>query len=256
MQGASKTFRTPLQASRKRHGFEGCGPALNRLWAVGHGLCKRFAGVVLSLFGGSECSGSKTIAIFPPTAHDLAPSGLFKQGWAPARAGFRKTKRVSAFSLIEALIALGLLGIFMVAGLSAIVTNQVCDRKAKEEAIAIDFLTKYVENIKALPFTSVAPGLPINSIYNGAGGAPLITIPANSSPVSLNTTAFQTFYPDLLWLTNLSPTMQVTLTQNALTGTLHDIEINVQVNWEAPLAKGGQLQVQVDFYRTVDVPTL
>src|ERR1700733_907142 len=133
-----------------------------------------------------------------------------KQGCEQAPAGFRKTRGMAAFSLVEAMIALGLLGIFMVAGLSAIVTNQVCDRKAKEYAIAMDFLTKYVENIKALPFTSVAPGLPINSIYNGTDGAPLIAMPASNSPVSLNTTAYQTFYPDLLWLTNLSPTIQVT----------------------------------------------
>ena len=173
-----------------------------------------------------------------------------------ARAGSCRTRGVAAFSLVEATIALGLVGIFFAAGLSAIVTNQVCDRKAKEYAIAMDFLTKYVENIKALPFTSIAPGLPINYIYNGAGGAPLIVIPVNSSPVSLNTTAFQTFYPDLLWLTNLNPTMKVTLTKTSIAGALHDIEINAQVNWNAPLAKGGQLQVQVDFLRTVDVSSL
>ena len=173
-----------------------------------------------------------------------------------ARVGFRKTRGVAAFTLVEAAVALGLLGICSVACLSAIVTNQVCDRKAKEEAIAMDFLTKYVETIKALPFTSVAPGLPINSIYNGAGGAPLITIPANSNWVSLNTTAFQTFYPDLLWLSNRHPTMQVTLAQNSVNGTLHDIEINVKVDWDAPLAKGGRLEVEVDLLRTVDVPTL
>jgi hypothetical protein len=163
---------------------------------------------------------------------------------------------MAAFSLIEATMALGLLGIFVTACLSAVVTNQICDQKAKEEAIAMDFLTKYVENIKALPFTSVGPGLPINSIYNGAGGAPLITIPTNNSWVSLNTTAFQTFYPDLVWLANLNPQMQVTLTQNSVSGVLHDMEINVKVDWNAPLAKGGVLQVQVDLLRTVDVPTL
>jgi hypothetical protein len=173
-----------------------------------------------------------------------------------AGVGFRTARGVAAFTLVEATIALGLLGICAVACLSAIVTNQVCDRKAKEEAIAMDFLTKYVENIKALPFTSVAPGLPINYIYNGAGGAPLITIPANSNWVSLSTTAFQTFYPDLLWLSNRNPMMQVTLAQNSVAGALHDIEINVKIDWNAPLAKGGRLEVEVDFLRTVDVPTL
>jgi hypothetical protein len=199
---------------------------------------------------------SKTAAKFSMPDRATAPSGLFKRGWGQAGAGFRKTRGIAAFTLAEAMVALGLLGIFFTAGLSAIVTNQVCDRKAKEYAIAMDFLTKYVENIKALPFISVAPGLPINSIYNGTDGAPLINIPASNTPVSLNTTAFQTFYPDLLWLTNLNPTMQVSLTQNSIAGTLHDTEINVRVNWNAPLGKGGQLQVQVDFLRTVDVPSL
>ena len=157
---------------------------------------------------------------------------------------------------MEALVSTGILGICCAACLEAIVTNQVVDRKAKQQAIAMDFLTKYVENIKALPFTSVAAGLPINSIYNGAGGGPLIAIPANNAWVSLNTTAFLTFYPDLLWLSNLNPMMKVTLTQTSVNGTLHDIEINVRVDWNAPLAKGGELEVEVDLLRTVDVPTL
>jgi hypothetical protein len=173
-----------------------------------------------------------------------------------ARPGFRRSRGVAAFTLVEATVALGLLGICFTACLSAIVTNQVCDRKAKEQAIAMDFLTKYVETIKALPFTSVAPGLPINSIYNGLGGAPLITIPASNSWVSINTTAFQTFYPDLLWMTNSHPAMMVTLAQNSVAGTLHDIEINVRVDWDAPISKGGRQEVEVDFLRTVDVPTL
>jgi hypothetical protein len=187
----------------------------------------------------------------------LAPSVSSGQGGGqPHRVVIIRRRGISAFSLVEATVALGLLGIFITVSLSAIVTNQVCDRKAKEEAIAMNFLTKYVENVKALPFTSVAPGLPINSIYNGAAGAPFIAIPTNSAPVALNTAAFQTFYPDLLWVSNLNPTMQVSLTQNSVAGTLHDIEINVKVDWNAELGRGGVLEVQVDFLRTVNVPTL
>jgi hypothetical protein len=195
-------------------------------------------------------------ALRHPQSLRLAPSVSRMHGWGQTQVEIRRSRGISAFSLVEALVALGLLGIFMIASLSAIITNQVCDRKAKEQAIAMNFLTKYVENIKALPFTSVAPGLPINEIYNGTDGAPLIAIPANSSPVALNTAAFQTFYPDLLWVSNLSPTMTVRLTQNNVSGTRHDIEINVKVDWNAELGRGGQLEVQVDFLRTVDVPTL
>ena len=170
--------------------------------------------------------------------------------------GSVKKGRLAGFTLMEAVISVGLMGIFVSAAVSAIVTDQVCSRKAKEQALAMDFLTKYVENIKALPFTSVAPGLPVNSIYNGVDGAPLIIIPTNNAWVALNTTAFETFYPDLLWLANRNPSMSVTLTDNNVSGALHDIEINIKFDWDAPLSSGGRLEVQTDCLRTVDVPTL
>jgi hypothetical protein len=187
-----------------------------------------------------------------PLSLENGPQAQVGQG----RSRRRKARSMAAFTLVEASVALGLLGICFTACLSAILTNQVCDRKAKEQALAMDFLTKYVENIKALPFTSVAPGMPINTIYNGVGGAPLITIPASNSWVAIKTTAFQTFYPDLLWVSNSNPAMLVTLTQNSVAGTLHDIEINVRVDWDSPVSKGGRQEVEVDFLRTVNVPTL
>jgi type II secretory pathway pseudopilin PulG len=165
-----------------------------------------------------------------------------------------KQKASAGFTLVEALISVGIMVILVAACLSAIVFDQVSVRKAKEEAIAMDFLTHYVENIKALPFANVVPGGPINSYFNGKDGAQLITIPQDNSWIPLNTTAFQTFDPDLVWLSNRNPAMQVTLTPNS--GTLHDIEINVKIDWDAPLAKGGRLEVQVDFLRTVDTSTL
>jgi len=177
-------------------------------------------------------------------------------GSGRARAGSGKAGGGAAFTLAEALISVGLMGIFVAASMSAILIDQISSRKAKEQAIAMDFLTKYVENIKALPFAAVAQGLPINSVYNGAGGAPLVTIPTNSSWVSLTTTDFQTFYPDLVWLSNRNPMMQVTLTQNSVAGTLHDIEINVKIDWDPPLTAGGRQEVQVDLLRTANVPTL
>ncbi len=183
--------------------------------------------------------------------HRQGPPGLGR-----ARAASGKARGRAAFTLAEALIALGLMGIFVAASMSAILVDQISNRKAKEQAIAMDFLTKYVENIKALPFDSVARGLPINSIYNGAGGAPLVTIPTNSSWVSLSTADFQTFYPDLVWLINRNPMMQVNLTQNSVAGILHDMEINVRIDWDPPLSSGGRQEVQVDLLRTVNVPTL
>ena len=177
-----------------------------------------------------------------------------------------KRKTSAGFTLVEAMTAVGIMVILVAACLSAIVFDQISVRKAKEEAIVMNFLTHYVEMIKALKFTEVVPDHAINSYFNGVSPAVLITIPHDNSWVSLNTTAFQNFDPDLgTWLSNRNPAMQVTLTPhyagggvggNGPGGVLHDIEINVKVDWDAPLAKGGRLEVQTDFLRTKDVPTL
>jgi hypothetical protein len=178
--------------------------------------------------------------------------GIQKTGW-----GFRTRSGVAAFTLVEAMIALGIMVLFTSACLSSIVVNQVSVRKSKEEAIAMDFLTKYAENIKALPFNSVIAGLPINYLYNGTSGAPLITIPANGTWVPLNTTAYMTyFYSDLLWLNNRNPQMLVTITPNIVSGTLHDLQINIKVDWDPPLSKGGRQEVEVDFLRSKDTSQL
>jgi urease beta subunit len=57
-------------------------------------------------------------------------------------------------------------------------------------------------------------------------------------------------------LSNRNPSNQVTMTPNNVGGVLHDIEVNVKIDWDAPLAQGGRLEVQVDFLRTKDVSPL
>ena len=171
--------------------------------------------------------------------------------------GSKKSKSAAAFTLIEAIISLGVLVLFVAACLTSIVVNQVAVRKAKEEAIAMDFLTKYVENIKALPFTSVVTDMPINYNFNGAYVAPLIAIPASGTAVAIDTPTYLLFYHDLLWFQNRNPTMTVTLNRNNdADGSLHDIEVNVKVDWDPPMSKGGRQEVQVDFLRTKDVSQL
>lgn len=160
-----------------------------------------------------------------------------------------KSSGVAGFTLVDALLASGILVIFVAACLSAIFVNQIVTRKVKEQAIAMDFLTKYVENIKALPFQSAVPGQPINVLYN-------INIPANTNWVALDTTNFLVFYPDLVWLANRNPKLSVSTRQTTVSGAVHDREFNLKFNWDPPVKKGGQLEVQVDFLRTANVPTL
>jgi type II secretory pathway pseudopilin PulG len=169
--------------------------------------------------------------------------------------GWRQSA-ASGFTLVEAMMAVGVLALITAACLSSLLVDQISVRKAKEEGIAMDFLTKYVENIKALPFTSVFAGQPINYLYDGTGGGPLITIPASNASISLTNNAYQTFYPDLVWLSNRNPALQVTMTQNNVAGALHDMEFNVKVDWDSPLSRGARQEVEVDFCRTAAVPLL
>jgi hypothetical protein len=147
-------------------------------------------------------------------------------------------------------MAILVMSLFVMACFSSILCNQVTVRKAKEEAIAMDFLTHYMENVKALPYNSVAPGLPINVLFNGANGAPNISIPPASAWVPINTLDYATFHPDLLWLTNRNPKLLVTIAANS--GQVGK-DINAKVAWDAPLGKGGRLQRQVDLLRMKDL---
>jgi len=48
----------------------------------------------------------------------------------------------------------------------------------------------------------------------------------------------------------------VTLTKTTVSGALHDIEVNIKVDWNPPISKGGRQEVQVDFLRTKDTSQL
>jgi hypothetical protein len=163
------------------------------------------------------------------------------------------TRQCGGFTLAESIMAVAALAIFFAACFSGIMFNRIATMKSKEEAIAMDFLVHYVETIKAMPFADVTTGRPINSLYNGSGGAPNITIPANNTPVAINTTDFETFHPDLLWLNNRNPQLQVTLTSQSVGGVLHDKHLSVRVAWDAPMGRGGRITSQLDLVRTKDL---
>lgn len=174
----------------------------------------------------------------------------------PKAASVRRPRAEAGFTLAEIMIASSVVAVLTAGCVLAIGFDQVAIRKAKEEAIAMGFVSHYAENIKALPFDYIVPNYPINSLYDGQNGAPSITIPPDESWVSVDTNSFQMFDPDLLWLHGRKPQMQVTLTKNVVGGVLHDIDVNVKLDWDAPLHLGGRQEVQVDLLRTKDVPTL
>jgi len=202
--------------------------------------------------GHSVCEAAPATLTLPKV---LPAGGLITNVVVTNKSSRRRPKSLRAFTLIEAMIALGVMVLFVAACMSAIVINQLSVRKAREQALAMDFLTKYVETVKALPFDSVAVGLPINNMFNGVSPAYLIPIPANSSWVSVNTDAYRQFYPDIIWLANRNPQIQVILS-NINIGGVPAIEINAKLAWDPLLSRGDRQIVVVDFLRTRDVPNL
>jgi hypothetical protein len=174
------------------------------------------------------------------------------------------------FTLAEASIAVFVLGLFTIVCFSGLVLAQVASMKARQQNIVNDFLLHYAENIKGLPFPGTVPGLNvvasgscINLLWNGDPThdigdenvtTPNIAIPRSGSTNALNTVDYLIFHPDLQWITNANPTLQVTLTTNwiSVSGSpvQHDIHVNVMVSWDPPLGHGSRQRYQLDIVRT------
>jgi hypothetical protein len=182
----------------------------------------------------------------------------------------RDFRSMGGFTLAEASVAVLLLGVFTIICFTGIVCAQVASMKARQQNIVNDFLLHYAENIKGLPFPGTVPGVNvvgsgscINLLWNGDPShdvgdenlrTPNIVIPPSGSTNALNTADYLIFHPDLQWLTNANPTLQVTLTTNwaTLSGSQvqHDIHVNLTVSWDPPLAHGGRQQCRLDIVRT------
>ena len=104
-----------------------------------------------------------------------------KKPRAPSAAGF---------TLAETLVAMLLIGIAFLATFSAIGFSRTQMYRDKEMGIATGFCIHYLEFIKALPFDQVAPGNPLNGLFNGGTtAAATVRLPTNTNWFSLNNTA-------------------------------------------------------------------
>lgn len=154
------------------------------------------------------------------------------------------------FTLTEILIAVVIMTMIVVTCFAAITFNRVAHMKAKEEAIALDFLMHYVETVKALPFDGVRSGAAISPLYDGGGGAANIRIPPNSNWVSVNTSDYQVFHPDLIWLLNRRPELQAVLTTETVAGQARSKHLRVTFRSDPPLGLGSRLSVALDTVRS------
>lgn len=168
---------------------------------------------------------------------------------------FRQSKTTSrgGFTLVEVLVAMTIVGVLALAGMSAMYFNRIQNYKDKERGLILDFAMHYLETIKGLPFVDLKAGSPINALYTGSGGSPNISIPSNTNWVSLLGANFTSFHPELAWLTPRNPEMSVKLTTTQVNAEDHTKLVQVEFRWDAPLGQGIKQTARMDMARFKDL---
>ena len=161
--------------------------------------------------------------------------------------------RPAGFTLTEMLIASAIVAVLVMANMGALYTMRIMGYKDMERGVVSGFMQHYAELVKALPFDQVQPNIPLAGLYSGAEGTPRIAIPANSNWVDMNTSAYQSFHPGLLVITNRHPQLRVSVETATVSGVAHDKHVTLEVRWDAPLSVGAQLTRRLDLFRVKDL---
>lgn len=151
------------------------------------------------------------------------------------------------------MVAVFILSLVTLACFSAITFSRVVATKAKEQAIAVDFLMHYLELVRGLPYNEVATGNPINPLFDGDSGSPDIQIPSSGTWMSLSTDDYEAFHPDLIWLHNRQPRLRVTLGGERVNGLARARHMKIAIAWDAPLGLGARLHQDADLIRVQDL---
>jgi hypothetical protein len=171
--------------------------------------------------------------------------------------GQKRSKR-AAYTLIEMMFAISITSVMFFAGMSAITFSKIQLIKDKERAIISDFAVHYLEMLRGLPFDSMAPGNPINPIFDGvntteSGKKIQVIIPPNSNLVDLNTESYQLFCPDLSTMSTRNPKMSLGFSTTSSGGVVRTRQATLSVSWESPLGQGGTNSMRLDLLRVRDI---
>lgn len=169
------------------------------------------------------------------------------------RARYSGGSRAGGFTFAETMIASAVVGLLVLANLGSLYHMRIRARKDTECGVVAGFMQHYVELVRAMPFSQVNTNQPLSALYSGSGGTVRVAIPASSSWESINTTAYQTFHPPLVWMTNRNPELRVTYTTTTTGGSLHDKHLALEVRWDPPLGRGMKLQRRLDVFRVKDL---
>ena len=83
----------------------------------------------------------------------------------------KKTIR-GGFTVIEVVIAMLLVGVFVLASMSSMAFSRIQSAKDKDNGLLLDFATHYLELVKAKPFSELKKGSALNPLFDGTAGAP------------------------------------------------------------------------------------
>ncbi len=153
----------------------------------------------------------------------------------------------SGFTIVEVVIAAGILSVVFLATMALINFQRLQSRKAMEQAIMLDFAEHYIEIARNKPFSQIVGGTPINPLYDGQHSAPDIRFPTNSGWQSLWTTDFRNFHPDLEWFEGSSPQYKCIITNQMVGSDTRSKHIELDVRWKPPLGRGADwLSIRLD----------
>lgn len=162
----------------------------------------------------------------------------------------RPSCRERAVSLIEVLVASTILLAVCLSVMGALFFNRVQSRKAMEHDIMQDFVHHYLELARAQQYDLIAPGAPINALYDGnrtvvlpSGAAGTINVrfpPSDGAWRTLWTNDFRNFHPDLEWFEGREPSYLCTINTQTTTGLVipRVRQVRLEVRWRPPLRRG------------------
>jgi hypothetical protein len=162
-------------------------------------------------------------------------------------------RRTAGVTIPEVLVASLVVGLLVMADMVAVYHMRVLNAKDADRGIVAGFMQHYVELVKALPFDEVKTNAPLSGLYNGANGTPRVAIPATSEWMPLSDVNYQLFHPSLLWLTNRNPQLRVSLENASVAGAIHDKHLLLEVEWDAPLARGPRQSHRLHVLRVKDI---
>jgi hypothetical protein len=155
--------------------------------------------------------------------------------------------------LAEVLLAIMIVCFVSLAALSALNASRIQRVKDHDQGIMQDFAVHYLELVKAMPFDKIKMGTPINDLFDGTNGAPLVIIPKHTNWFPLGTADYENFHPELVWLTNRDPRMQIILTTSQVSGLDHTKHLQLGLRWLPPLHNGTTQSIRVDLIRVKDL---